>query len=216
MDWRRAGRATASHSTLGIEGYSSSRLDADDRLVDTPRDVLCELQALEDGTRLEMAHDGWKRTHGLTHARTLDMTFDGRALAGEDLLTTLGDADQALFDAALDATSLQGIPFSLRFHLHPEVDAKLDMGGTAVSMALKSGEVWIFRHEGTTDISLAPSVYLETGRLRPRGAQQVVLSGRAMAYATRVRWSLSKAQDTPNALRDLAPAGQFEETPEDE
>jgi len=26
-----------------------------------------------------------------------------------------------------------------------------------------------------------------------------------MSYATRIRWSLAKAQDTPNALRDLAP-----------
>ncbi len=216
VEWRRAGRATASHSTLGIEGYSSSRLDSHDRLVDTPREVICELHALEDGTRLEMAHDGWKGTHGLTHARTLDVAFDGRAVAGEDVLTTLGDTDQAAFDKALDATVLQGIPFTIRFHLHPEVDAKVDMGGTAVSLALKSGEVWIFRHEGTTELSLAPSVYLEVGRLRPRGSQQLVLSGHALAYATRVRWSLAKAQDTPNAVRDLRPTGQFEETSEDE
>ena len=216
LEWRRAGRATASHSTLSIEGYSSSRLDTDDRLVDVPGDVICEMQALDDGTRLEMAHDGWRRTHGLTHARTLDMTLDGRGLVGEDLLTTLNAADQARFDAALDATALQGIAFTIRFHLHPEVDAKVDMGGAAVSMALKSGEVWILRHNGKAEVSLAPSVYLENGRLRPRGAKQVVLSGRAMSYASRVRWSLSKAQETPNALRDLAPVEVYEEAPEDE
>jgi hypothetical protein len=27
-----------------------------------------------------------------------------------------------------------------------------------------------------------------------------------MAYATRVRWSLAKAQDTPNTVRDLVQA----------
>lgn len=210
VDWRRAGRATASHSTLGIEGYSSSRLDGADRLVDIPRDVICEIHALDDGTRLEMAHDGWKATHGLTHARTLDMTFDGRGIAGEDLLTTLGEVDEAQFERALDAQALQGIPFSIRFHLHPEVDAAIDLGGAAVSMALKSGEVWIFRHDGAAELTLAPSVYLENGRLRPRSSQQVVLSGRAMAYATRVRWSLAKAQDTPNALRDLGAVGEME------
>ena len=52
-------------------------------------------------------------------------------------------------------------------------------------------------------MSLEPSVYLENGRLKPRPSQQVVLSGRTMAYATRVRWSLAKAQDTPDGVRDL-------------
>jgi len=46
----------------------------------------------------------------------------------------------------------------------------------------------------------------------PRSAKQVVLSGRAMAYATRVRWSLAKAQDTPDVVRDLAPIAVDEET----
>jgi hypothetical protein len=71
-------------------------------------------------------------------------------------------------------------------------------------MALKSGEIWVFRHDGTQKLDLAPSVYLEKGRLKPRGTKQIVLSGRAMSYATRIRWSLSKAQETENGLRDLA------------
>ena len=54
-------------------------------------------------------------------------------------------------------------------------------------MALKSGEIWVFRHDGSGELSLEPSVYLENGRLKPRPSKQVVLSGRAMAYATRVR-----------------------------
>lgn len=211
-DWRRAGRATPSHSTLGIEGFSSARLGAPSRLggvtqellTDAPTDVPVEIVALEDGQRLQLAHDGYKRTHGLTHARTIDLAWDGRAVVGEDLLTTLTEADRTRFARALDAQQLQGIPFSIRFHLHPEVDAALDLGGAAVSIALKSGEVWIFRQDGSAEMTLEPSVYLENGRLKPRSAQQVVLSGRAMAYATRVRWSLAKAQDTPTSLRDLA------------
>lgn len=215
-EWRRAGRATPSHSTLGIDGYSSSRLappgkgasSAQEWLVDTPSRVICEQSELADGHRAELAHDGWLRTHGLTHARTLDLSNDGRALAGEDLLTTLATADQTRFDRALDFEKRKGIAFSIRFHLHPDVDAAIDLGGTAISLALKSGEVWIFRHDSTVNMTLEPSVYLENGRLRPRPTQQVVLSGRAISYATRVRWTLAKAQDTPNALRDLAPSGR--------
>ena len=143
-------------------------------------------------------------THGLTHARTLEITFDGRGIAGEDMLLALSDKEKRRFDRAMDAAKLKGIAFDIRFHLHPEVDATLDLGGAAVSMALKSGEIWVFRHDGAQKLSLQPSVYLENGRLKPRGANQIVLSGKAMSYATRVRWSLSKAQETPIGVRDLS------------
>lgn len=210
-DWRRAGRATPSHTTLCIEGYSSSRLGPASRivtsgqelLVDTPTDVYCAFSDLHDGRRLELSHDGYRSTHGLTHARTMDLAIDGRGMVGEDLLTTLTDADKQRFERSLDETALQGVPYALRFHIHPDVDATLDMGGAAVSMALKSGEIWILRHDGHANLALEPSVYLENGRLSPRPSQQVVLSGRTMAYATRVRWSLAKAQDTPDGVRDL-------------
>ncbi len=99
---------------------------------------------------------------------------------------------------------LQGVPYDIRFHLHPDVDASVDMGGSAVSLALKSGEIWIFRLDGATKMSVEASVYLEKLRLKPRATKQIVLSGSVMQYASRVRWSLSKAQDTPISIRDLA------------
>ena len=71
-------------------------------------------------------------------------------------------------------------------------------------MALKSGEVWVFRHDGTHNLTLDAGAYLETTRLKPRAAQQIVLSGTAYSYATRVRWSLSKAQETAIGVRDLS------------
>lgn len=205
--WQRAGRATASHSTLALDGYSSARLGTgparQEWLVDVPRRVPVEITHAGDGVRFQGGHDGYLATHGLTHARTLDLTLDGRGLAGEDLLVALDDADRAVFDRALDQSSLQGIGFTIRFHIHPEVEATLDMGGAAVSLALKSGELWVFRHDGSARMTLEPSVYLEKGRLRPRGGKQIVLTARAMDYATRTRWSLAKAQETPIAIRDV-------------
>jgi uncharacterized heparinase superfamily protein len=210
-EWRRAGRATPSHSTLSIEGVSSSRIvvgkDGVERLSVGPKDVQSEISTLKDGSRLAMAQDGYRTSHGLTHVRTLDLSQDGRAVAGEDLLTILDKVDEPRFDRALDGEKLQGIPWSVRFHLHPEVDAEIDLGGAAISLTQKSGEIWVFRHDGAGELHLEPSVYLENGRLRPRATQQVVLSGRAMTYATRIRWSLSKAQDTPTALRDVRETG---------
>ncbi len=210
LDWRRAGRATPSHSTLCLGGYSSARLaDPDpatgyEALIAGPRHVPVEISQKEDGIQFQGGHDGYLTSHGLTHARTLDLTLDGRGLAGEDMLLALEDADKRRFDAALDAGKLKGLRFDIRFHLHPDVDATLDLGGAAVSMALKSGEIWVFRHDGTHNLTLEAGAYLETTRLKPRAAQQIVLSGTAFTYANRVRWSLSKAQETAIAVRDLS------------
>lgn len=210
LDWRRAGRATPSHSTLSLGGYSSARLaDPDpatgqESLINTPKHVPVEISPMGDGMCFQGGHDGYVLSHGLTHARTLELTLDGRGLAGEDMLLAMEDADKRRFDGALDRVKLKGIRFDIRFHLHPDVDATLDLGGAAVSMALKSGEVWVFRHDGAHNLTLEPGAYLETTRLKPRAAQQIVLSGMAYTYATRVRWSLSKAQETAIGVRDLS------------
>ena len=209
LDWRRAGRATPSHSALILGGYSSARLDTADRLtgkealIDGPTHVPVEITQLSDGIRFQGGHDGYVLTHGLTHARSIELTHDGRAVAGEDMLLALEEAEKRRFDRALDRTTLKGIGFDIRFHLHPEVDATLDLGGAAVSMALKSGEIWVFRHDGTTELTLEPGAYLEATRLKPRATSQIVLTGRAINPATRVRWSLSKAQETAIGVRDL-------------
>jgi len=209
--WRRAGRATASHSTLALDGYSSAQLgrrgslggQARELLADGPRDVRVQF-LVDTGTHgLVAGHDGYLKSHGLTHIRQIEVTPNGRAITGEDTLAAIETADEKTFDRMLDRSALQGIGFKIHFHLHPDVDAELDMGGAAVSMALKSGEIWVFRHDGTTKLSIEPSVYLEKGRLKPRATKQVVLSAAALEYATRIRWSLSKAQFTPDAVRDL-------------
>jgi uncharacterized heparinase superfamily protein len=205
--WRRAGRATPSHSALVLAGRSSARLGTSgktqDWLTDAPREVPIKMSKAPDGMRFEGGHDGYRRGHGLTHARTLDLAQDGRGLAGEDMLVCLDEADRRRFDKAMDKARLQGVPFDIRFHLHPDVDASVDMGGAAISLALRSGEIWIFRTDARIRMVLEPSVYLERTRLKPRATKQIVLSGRAMEYATRIRWSLAKAQSTPDAIRDV-------------
>jgi len=210
-EWRKAGRATPSHSTLGLDGVSSSRLGEARRvsgveralLVETPQNVHIQHVADVESASLIATHDGYRRSHGLTHLRRVELSLDGRILTGEDTLAAVSEADQARFDKVMDKSNLQGLPYSVRFHFHPDVDSELDLGGTAVSLALKSGEIWVFRFEGPVNLGLKSSVYLEKNRLKPRATKQMVLSGVAMDYATRIRWSLSKAQDTPSAIRDL-------------
>lgn len=212
-DWRRAGRATPSHSALILNGQSSSQLapgtgEKSNLLTRIPRDVPVRLDKSSGGTAFEAGHDGYRDHFGLTHIRRIEMTFDGRGIAGEDVLVALDEPDKTRFEQASKPFNRQGIPFDIRFHLHPDIDAAVDMGGTAVSMALKSGELWIFRFDGAVHMTVEPSVYLENNRLTPRSTQQIVLSAHATGYATRTRWSFAKPQDSPVGIRDLAGTAQ--------
>ena len=209
-EWRRAGRATPSHSTLAIEGFSSSRLGPPtavpggtllEPLLDRAQVIHFREATSPEGVSLIAGHSGYIASHGLTHMRALYLSADGRTLAGEDTLGALTEADEA----RLAILTGGGMPvrFTLRFHLHPDVDAAVDLGGTAVSLALKSGELWVFRFVGPAELALEPSVFLEQRRLKPRATQQIVLRAEVLRQATQLQWTLAKAEITPVAIRDL-------------
>lgn len=205
-DWQRAGRATPSHSTLCIDGASSSKLtnvEGRELLTRAPGKVSIDLAFETDTHSLESSHDGYVPDFGLTHTRRLKISTDGRMIEGEDTLAALSETDKVIFERHMNKISLQGVAYSVRFHLHPDVDAQVEMGGSAVSLSLKSGEVWVFRSGPGAMMFLEPSVFLEKSRLKPRATKQVVLSGRVMEYAAQVSWSLSKAHQTPSYLRDV-------------
>lgn len=199
-EWRRAARATASHSTLSVDGTSSSRLttrsknpNSSEVLADVPS--LVTAQPFEDAetSGLLMTHNGYVPTHGLVHARHLTLSSNGRTLEGTDTLAAPDPDARLACDRALASTGGKGIPYSVRFHIAPGVDAEVDMGGAAVSLVPDSGEVWVFRAKGAA-ISLAPSVFLERARLKPRAAKQILLSGRLFGYAADVRWSFTRIE----------------------
>jgi uncharacterized heparinase superfamily protein len=200
-EWRIVGRATDSHSTLGLEGAASARFDPrgpdpDDLrppLVEGPSEVLVQTRDTDAGQSLTMSHDGWRRSHGLTHLRNLTLSDRGTLLRGEDALAAFTPADRAALDAAqAHLPDDHGLRYTIRFHLHPEVEASIDLGGMAVSLTLRSGETWVFRHSGHTELSLRPSLYFDSHRLRPRATRQIVLTARMKGYGTVVGWSLAR------------------------
>ena len=213
--WRRAGRATASHSTLDVQGTSSSRAapggGADAPLLEVPREVRRERYAGPDGLSLKVSHDGWRETHGLTHARELDLSPDGRTLVGEDTLAALTEEDTRRFEEALARLPQAGIAWSLRFHLHPDAEARVSPDGASVRVALASGEVWLLEHDGAADLRVDPSVYLEPARARPVPTEQIVLAMQGAQPVSRVRWSLTRLGAGPGATRDLGPVSNGSE-----
>ena len=216
-DWRRVGRATASHSVLGLEGISSSRLEEPverggevvELLGHGPREV-----ARAIGTRrgagaedpgalvLDLSHDGWRESHGLIYRRQIALSRDGREVTGEEVLAAETDRDVRLLALAADHAGEEGIGFAVRFHLHPDAEVSADAGGVGATVALPSGALWMLRHDGVGRLSVEPSVYFDPSRLHPLAAQQIVLSGRVEEAATHLRWSLARA-DRVAGTRDL-------------
>ena len=202
--WQNAARATLSHSALCLDKSSSSRFGPGGDTLDHRASITASRLTLGSaGADLYLAHDGWLTSHGLTISRSLTLAHDGRRLSGIDTLTALTAEARRRFQDLMTATAMTGAGFSIRFHLHPDVDATLDMSDTAVSMALRSGEIWIFRFSGRASLTLEPSAYLEPGRVHPRPTAQIVLRSDARGFETRIGWTLAKAKDTPLAIRDL-------------
>jgi uncharacterized heparinase superfamily protein len=168
--WHDASRATAAHSTLVIGDVSSSEL-LEEGLGRRPSTVTVQRQEANGAHWLEATHDGWRKLFGAIHRRRLYMSESGEDIRGEDVI----EADQPQ-------------PFTLRFHLHPSVQASLQNDGVAVLMRLRSGGGWILRAEGAR-LSLDDSIYLGSGELRK--TEQVVLTGRE-GGPQHVKWAIHK------------------------
>jgi uncharacterized heparinase superfamily protein len=168
--WRDALRSTAAHSTLTIADVSSSEI-RDAGLGRRPAHVNAERQDMAGVHWLEANHDGWSKLFGAVHHRRLGLSETGDELLGEDLI-----------EAA------QPQPFTIRFHLHPNVTASLQQDNEAVLLRTPGGLGFRLRAEGAP-ISVEESVYF--GHAEPRRAEQVVLSGHQDG-PQHVKWSITR------------------------
>lgn len=192
-DWALAGRASEAHATLVLGGLSSSRLAADGSLAPMPGRVrLAQFSGAAEGdepAHLEAAHDGWRASHGLEHRRTLWLSPDGLTLRGTDSLAAPDEAARARLAALPDRARLA---LALHFPLHPAVVAAEEPGGAR--LALPSGEVWRFRHDGGAALSLEPSAWLDPALPEPVAALRIVLrAGFPGGDALRIGWSLARS-----------------------
>ena len=136
---------------------------------------------LIDGCSLiEITHEGYGESYGLTHNRNLYLSADGTDLRGEETLNYSGAPG--------------GIPEKavVRFHLHPRVRASLVQDGSSILLRPTSGGFWRFKTDSA--MALEESLYLGTA-IRQRTEQiTVVRSLQDIRDKNRVvvRWALSK------------------------
>jgi uncharacterized heparinase superfamily protein len=169
-DWRDALRSTAAHSTLTIADVSSSEI-RENGLGRRPAHVNAARQDAAGASWIEANHDGWARLFGAVHHRRLGLFDSGDELHGEDLI-----------EAA------QPQPFTIRFHLHPNVTASLQQDNGAVLLRTPGGQGFRLRAEGAP-IQIEESVYF--GHAEPRRAEQIVLAGHQDG-PQHVKWSITR------------------------
>jgi uncharacterized heparinase superfamily protein len=174
--WRKALRATAAHSTLTVNDTNSCELFDDGSIGTGPTRIESQREDQEGATWLEASHDGYREPFGLNHQRRLYVAPDGNNLRGEDILTRA------------NANNRGGRSFTIRFHLHPDVQASLVQDGGSVLLRPPSGSGWQIRASGGT-IGLNESVYASDG-LNRRRSEQVIITGPVEAEETVVKWAL--------------------------
>jgi uncharacterized heparinase superfamily protein len=156
------------------------------RLAGAPRAIMSRRHEGPEGVWLDLAHDGWGRRFGLRHARRLFLDRANDQLRGEDKLEPLPGVRSGKAEARA-----RYLPFTVRFHLHPDANASLARDQKSVLIRGASNQGWWLRSDAP-EVSIEPSAHFEHGAARR--TSQVVLRGRARSdTGGRVRWKLAMA-----------------------
>ncbi len=183
-EWRRAMGATAAHSTVILGNTNACELLADGGIGHRPTEIESRRFEQEGMQVIEASHDGYKPRHKVTVHRALGLSENGEELRGREVI--VGPA---------------GKDFTVRWHLHPQVNALLVQGGGAVLIRLASGAGWRLRiHDrSSVDLALESSVYCGQGI--PRRTMQMRVSGRTRESPTLIEWTLRREKAKKGKLK---------------
>ncbi len=165
-----------------LRGFAAAAMGP--RLVGAPRKVGVKRHDAEAAAWLEVSHDGWAKRFGLIHERKLYLDRSLEELRGEDNL-------RPVVEKELDGPR-RYMPFTVRFHLHPDARASLARDHKSVLLKGLSDQGWWLRNDAV-EVSVEPSLFIDQGI--QRRTVQVVLRGQASGdKGGRVRWKLSRAE----------------------
>jgi uncharacterized heparinase superfamily protein len=173
-------RTTAAHSTLVLSDTNSTNILADGSLGKGVEDVTIDRSEDNDASRLEASHDGYVRSFGLIHKRSLMLGNDGKELRGADQLIAKGR--KKIRESA---------PYAVRFHLAPGVEATLTADGMGAILRSKGAPPWNFRCRGG-NLGLEDSLWID-GRGRPHPVAQLVVVGEVSALGGEIGWQFRRA-----------------------
>ena len=181
-EWRYESRQTRNHSTLTIENSSSCSFLKPGLsrgmlgpIVRHGAQVTSRIREVTpEGEKLVVVHNGYVRSYGLKHARTLLLASDGAQLDGRDGLE--GPQGQKPHE------------FELHFHVHPSVEARELETGKGIVLKTAHGSRWIF----SADIKpvLVDSLFFP-GWQSPRPAKQIIVKA-IWPETDEIFWRLEK------------------------
>ncbi|MFL6763078.1 MAG: heparinase II/III family protein [Sphingomicrobium sp.] len=173
-------RTTAAHSTLVLSDTNSTNIVADGSLGKGVEDVTIDRTEDNDASRLEASHDGYVRTFGLIHKRSLMLGNDGKELRGADQLIAKGR--KKIREAAA---------YAVRFHLAPGVEATITADGMGAILRSKGAPPWNFRCRGG-NLATEESLWMD-GRGQPHRTTQLVIVGEVSALGGDIGWTFRRA-----------------------
>ena len=168
-------RTTAAHSTLVLDDCNSTALMPDGTLGRGVTEVELNRQELDNGSRVDLSHDGYVRRIGYVHRRLLLVSGDGKEIRGEDMLTP---AQRRRKPAKLPAV--------LRFHLAPGVEPTLTADNQGALLRIDMGALWQFR-TGTGILTVEDSLWVD-GDGRPHPTKQMVVTSEALPGGSSIGW----------------------------
>jgi len=173
-------RTTAAHSTLVLADTNSTNILADGSLGKGVEDVAIDRQEDNDSSRLEASHDGYVRTFGLVHKRSLMLGNDGKELRGADHLEPKGR--KRIRESA---------GYAARFHLAPDVEPTITADGMGAILRSKGAPPWNFRCRGG-NLAVEESLWID-GRGEPHRTMQLVILGEISALGGEIGWQFRRA-----------------------
>ena len=173
-EWHEALRATAAHSTLIVDQRNACQIDQNGRFNTLPK-VQSETIHNSDMCLFDGAHTGYIPRYGITHGRRLQLKEAGNILLGEDVISGGGS----------------GVPYTIRFHLHPTSHVSLIQNGTEALIQTKGRNGWRMKVEGAQGLSIEDSIYIGMRQVLRR-TQQIVITGQTQAEQTVVNWGLAR------------------------
>lgn len=173
-------RTTAAHSTLVLADTNSTNILPDGSLGKGVEDVTIDRTEDNDSSRLEASHDGYLRTFGLVHKRSLMLGNDGKEIRGADQLIARGR--KKIRESA---------PYAARFHLAPGVEATITADGMGAILRSKGAPPWNFRCRGG-NLMAEESLWID-GRGGAHPTMQLVIVGEVSALGGEIGWQLRRA-----------------------
>ena len=173
-------RTTAAHSTLVLADTNSTNILADGSLGKGVEDVAIDRTEDNDSSRFEASHDGYVRTFGLIHKRSLLLGNDGKELRGADQLSAKGR--KKIRESAA---------YAVRFHLAPGVEATITADGMGAILRSKGAPPWNFRCRGG-NLTTEESLWID-GRGDPGRTTQLVIVGEVSALGGEIGWQFRRA-----------------------